>query len=188
MEKINKTNKQKFSKSWSNEIQYELEKCSLVDFYIKNYSNSCSSSLENREADYLSHFILRLIFCQTEEMRKWFVNLETDLFKLRWEVIKEFFPDELEDFITQSNLYKLHNNDDDPIYEVPWTEAVHLVRNRNVNLKAGMTLVPCSKLLTSVEGVFRKQLSMNIVLTTGALPIVDTDGRLANLMLNIDKR
>ena len=119
-------------------------------------------------------------------MRMWFVNLETDLFKFRWEVIREFFPGLLRDFIEQTNLYQRQDNSVD--YKVPWTEAVHLVRTRNVTLEDGMAIISCAQLLPSVEGVFRKELFKNTVLTTKALPSVDNDGRLATLMMNINQK
>lgn len=40
--------------------------------------------LEERRKDHYSHFILRLAFCRSEELRKKFVNSETFLFKLRY--------------------------------------------------------------------------------------------------------
>jgi DNA primase large subunit len=38
---------------------------------------------EDREKDELSHFILRMAFCHTEELRRWFLSHESMLFKYR---------------------------------------------------------------------------------------------------------
>ncbi|KAF8757031.1 DNA primase small subunit [Rhizoctonia solani] len=38
-----------------------------------------------RKRDHVSHFVLRLAFCHSEELRRRFVKAETTLFKIRWE-------------------------------------------------------------------------------------------------------
>ena len=37
-----------------------------------------------RRADRISHFILRLAFCQSPEQTKWFINQEVELFRFRF--------------------------------------------------------------------------------------------------------
>jgi len=42
-----------------------------------------------RKRDLCSHFILRLIYCKSDELRKWFINREIELFKLRWSLLSK---------------------------------------------------------------------------------------------------
>ena len=56
----------------------------LEDKYMPLHSNDAHRGYaldEERRKDHLSHYILRLGFCMTAETRKWFVHLETLLFK-----------------------------------------------------------------------------------------------------------
>jgi len=77
---------------------------------------------------------------------------------------------------------------EEKFYKVPWTEAVDLVRVRRVLIRGGMAYIPSSELLSLVVGVFRAKLSHNLVLTCRALPVLEEDTRLVNLVTNLDKR
>ncbi|CAI4938200.1 ATV_HP_G0114700.mRNA.1.CDS.1 [Saccharomyces cerevisiae] len=46
-----------------------------------------TESLEDRKKDYYSHFILRLCFCRSKELREKFVRAETFLFKIRFNML-----------------------------------------------------------------------------------------------------
>uniref|UniRef100_A0A804RKG6 DNA primase large subunit n=1 Tax=Zea mays TaxID=4577 RepID=A0A804RKG6_MAIZE len=39
---------------------------------------------ETLNKDIISHFVLRLVYCRTEELRKWFLSMETTLFRYRF--------------------------------------------------------------------------------------------------------
>lgn len=56
-----------------------------INFQITSYgAKTKESDYAARKADHISHFILRLSFCRTEELRRWFISRELDLFRLRW--------------------------------------------------------------------------------------------------------
>ncbi|KAI5965900.1 PRI2 [Candida pseudojiufengensis] len=59
--------------------------------------------VQERMKDYYSHFILRLVFCRSEELRKKFIKNETMLFKVRYNMLQ---PKEQQEFI-ELNSYKL---------------------------------------------------------------------------------
>jgi len=223
-EKQNLSGKAKFSKDWVDAITKELRETKPEDTLSKYYELADGMKtgglrvgeeayMANREKDHVSHFILRLAYCRTEELRRWFVSHETDLFRLRWSLLKENCSvDEINDFMTASGLrYKAIDSDEkerlredliasagygmsttkfneEKFYKVPWTEAVDLVRVRRVLIKGGMAYIPSSELLSLVVGVFRAKLSHNLVLTCRALPVLEDDTRLVSLVQNLDKR
>lgn len=59
--------------------------------------------IQERMKDYYSHFILRLVFCRSEELRRKFIKNETILFRIRYNIMQ---PKEQKEFI-ELNLYKL---------------------------------------------------------------------------------
>ncbi|QOU22832.1 hypothetical protein BRETT_003018 [Brettanomyces bruxellensis] len=67
-----------------------------------NTPNKESSSLfQERKKDHYSHFILRLAFCRSEELRKRFVRAETMLFKMRYQMLSV---QEQRDFVKSIDL------------------------------------------------------------------------------------
>ncbi|KAK6461884.1 eukaryotic and archaeal DNA primase, large subunit-domain-containing protein [Scheffersomyces coipomensis] len=59
---------------------------------------------QERKKDHYSHFILRLVFCRSEELRKKFIKNEGILFRIRYNLLT---PKEQEDFL-MSNSHRLH--------------------------------------------------------------------------------
>lgn len=62
--------------------------------------NGSPQQLQERKKDHYSHYILRLVFCRTEDLRKKFIKNETILFKIRYNLLQ---PKEQKDFIHVNN-------------------------------------------------------------------------------------
>ena len=55
----------------------------------------------NPSKDYISHYILRLAYCRTEDLRRWFLQQECALFQLRF---ANSDPSQIDEFMEQANL------------------------------------------------------------------------------------
>lgn len=71
--------------------------------YLPLNPNGSVNCIEERMKDHYSHFILRLVFCRSEELRKNFIKNETILFKVRYNSLQ---PKEQQEFI-ELNQYRL---------------------------------------------------------------------------------
>lgn len=77
--------------------------CYFVFFLTQiqgNLGDSEDDILMRRE-DIASHFILRLVYCRTEDLRRWLLLRELDLFKLRWHCLA---PAKRKQFLELNNL------------------------------------------------------------------------------------
>jgi len=69
-------------------------------------AGSSSSSDENKDnKDRISHYVLRMAYCQTEELRRWFLTNECLLFKLRFETAK---PSDVDRFLRDQDTLLRH--------------------------------------------------------------------------------
>ncbi|CAI5759360.1 unnamed protein product [Candida verbasci] len=96
-------------------ILIEIESCNARSKSLKEIESSIrglllkylplseNQNIEERMKDHYSHYILRLVFCRTEELRKKFIKNETILFKVRYNSLQ---PREQQEFI-ELNKYKL---------------------------------------------------------------------------------
>lgn len=67
----------------------ELRNDKSLFYYTKLLQASGSdlfneSDLKARRKDHISHFILQLAYCSSDELKKWFISREVELFKLRY--------------------------------------------------------------------------------------------------------
>ena len=150
---------------------------SIVDKYLPLRSNSSrSQSLQDeRKRDHYSHFILRLAFSATEDLRRRFSRLETALFKLRF---KDDDLIERRDFVNSLNLEweevgadekrefgtelaaasGMKKGEDQDWFKVDWERVPELVEQRRVLLKRGKAYVPQMEQMSLVVAEFTKRL------------------------------
>ncbi|CAA0826612.1 Probable DNA primase large subunit [Striga hermonthica] len=110
--------------------------------------------------DIISHFVLRLVYCRQEELRKWFLSMETALFRYRFQFQA---PDVQREIMAEFDLpYKAVNSAE---YEVPFEQVPDLVASRRVFILKGYAYVAMSQVVSLLVTQYRSYLSKALVLT-----------------------
>jgi len=161
--------------------------------------------------DNLSHYILRLAHCRTEEMRQWFLKQEIQLFRFRFE---QQTPGEVDSFLRRANLKFEQITEEEKsnfevqlrrvfastrvkgdaafdlklYFRVPFEEATMMIKRRQVFVHGGYAFVPRDRVLELVVTRFRMRLSKSLALANKLWPRVATDVRIAPLLKNIGKQ
>ncbi|CAH8869455.1 unnamed protein product [Trichobilharzia szidati] len=152
---------------------------------------ACSSSIKNAKEDIrkdiISHFILQVAYCRSEDLRRWFIQQEVDLFRFRFlnernssthgpEIISKFLHENHLHFthMSESERQNLQNylvagtatpgidSNTTAFYKVHFTEVPELVRSRRVFIQGGYAFVPDPDLVSLVVSSFRTCLSRNL--------------------------
>ncbi|KAK5995910.1 putative DNA primase large subunit [Cladobotryum mycophilum] len=181
----------------------------LLDKYLALDSNSSSSTklFAQRQKDHYSHFILRLAFASTEDLRRRFTRVETMLFRMRfnsddlnertafvsgldldwWEPVtedeKSMYGAELAAMVSG----KKGNIEDETWFKVDWERVPDLIEGRRVFLKAGKAYVPGREQSSMVVAEFTTRLERQLELTARALPKLDEDDRLTPILNHLSK-
>ncbi|XP_068423966.1 DNA primase large subunit [Clinocottus analis] len=186
----------------SDQYTRKLDSESKALHFVYRPDTDDKKSQTGQRKDYISHFILRLAYCQTEDLRRWFIQQEVDLFRYRFNNLDS--KQKLE-FLHKNNLQydtisvedkkilqdKLVSSsytvsgvkvEDQDFYKVPFQDALDLVRTRKVYLKAGYAYIPHQDIVTIVINDFRTRLSKALALTARSLPAVHSDERLQPLL------
>ena len=136
--------------------------------------------LNDPNIDSYSHFILRLSYCQNEELRRWFLRFECKLFQHRllqlsqtqlassvksYASLAPIAKDQKE--LLMPLLLQLYNPTEAAtmsLYAVPFTQALELVAKRQVIIQRGKVYVPDSKVYPILVAKFRMELSKSLAL------------------------
>lgn len=166
----------------------------LLEKYLRldhNSSNSSQLAIQ-RQKDHYSHFILRLAFASTEDLRRRFTRVETMLFRLRlgaedakdrnrfveslnldWEMVSEDEKRALAaELAAASNYGRKGPPEDETWCKVDWERVPDLVEGRRVFLKAGKAYVPSKEQSSMVLAEFTSRLekALEVRMTTGCAP------------------
>jgi DNA primase large subunit len=156
----------------------------------------------DKDKDKLSHFVLRIAYCSTEDLRRWLMQQETALFKYRFdqltfEDVNSFFhnhkisfeevpADEVDELTPE--LMKIHKEVAGTIYKIPFEQALSLVQARRVYLRAGWAFVPRTELSSIVVAQFRAHLSKELALTFRNLQSMRRDSRVQPIINSLSKQ
>ncbi|XP_037491591.1 probable DNA primase large subunit isoform X2 [Jatropha curcas] len=161
----------------------EMEKL-VKDLWKVNMKHSQASEVLNK--DVISHFVLRLAYCRTEDLRKWFLSMETALFRNRFRLLtaeaqRALFAEfglpykavpgaEIEG--VKEKLVQVARSIGQPIpssdaiyYKVPFEEVPELVAGRRVFICKGYAYVAMNQVVSLVVTQFRSLLSKTLILT-----------------------
>lgn len=151
-----------------------------------NTSSSAGSQDENlkleRKKDHYSHFILRLAFSSTEDLRRRFARIESALFRLRfqnddarerqtfveslqldWEVVSEEEKKALgADLQNATPGLKRPDVEEGGWFKVDFETVPELVEGRRVFLKAGKAYVPVREQMSMVLAGFNARLDKGL--------------------------
>ncbi|KAM0935920.1 putative DNA primase large subunit, eukaryotic/archaeal [Dioscorea sansibarensis] len=139
---------------------------------------------EARNKDIISHFILRLVYCRTEDLRNWFLSAETTLFRCRFRrespetqrmLMAEFdFPykalshadfEAVKDKLVQVSRSIGLSSNESVFFKMPFEEVSDLVSSRKVFLLKGYAYVATSQVSSPVTKQFCRILSKALELT-----------------------
>ena len=164
----------------------------LLQKWLPLYSNTSSPSgaadprlrLE-RQKDHYSHFILRLAFSSTEDLRRRFARIESSLFRLRFQNDKNDDAREKQAFIAsldfdweivgeeeRRNLApqlaalmpsaRKGEGEEGGWFKVDWERVPELVEGRRVFVKSGKAYVPTREQLSMVLSEFGARLEKSL--------------------------
>nr|XP_058934112.1 DNA primase large subunit isoform X2 [Kogia breviceps] len=186
----------KGSEQYKSKLEAELRKLKF------SYRENLEDEYEPRRRDHISHFILRLAYCQSEELRRWFIQQEMDLLRFRFSILPK---DKIQSFLKESHLQFEAISDEEKtlreqdimasshclggvqlelesVYKIPFADALDLFRGRKVYLENGFAYVPLKDIVAIILNEFRTKLSKALALTARSLPAVQSDERLQPLL------
>jgi len=196
------------------EFRREMDRVSSE--HMRMRTGHTKEAMEDRRKDHVSHFILRLAYCRSEDLRSWFLRQECALFRYRFELEsrkdKEAFLKTLDiewKVVSQEDKMTMRAElescaiwtaksagvqsvkefvENETYFEVAFQKVPDLVSRRSVLLRRGKAYVPMTEQISLVMDEFKARLSKALEATAKALPRMDEDERLKPVLLNVEKQ
>ena len=173
----------------------------ILDNHLPLDSNSTGSTklFAQRQKDHYSHFILRLAFSSTEDLRRRFSRVETMLFRMRfntdeltersefvtglnldwWEPVsdseKREYASELADMLSSGR--RMGVPDSDTWFKVDWDRVPDLVEQRRVFLKAGKAFVPGREQSSMIVSEFTSRLDRQLEVGSHLPRVIESEDK-----------
>lgn len=207
LEQASSKNLRIMTREWQEEVHAEMNHEHLKPYLRLCDGHGTSEATKNadlpaRRRDYISHFILRLAYCRSQDLRRWFISRELELFKLKFSKLS---PPEIRKFLDVNKLdYKpigeeeksdikdgLHestaslgaqNVDNLDFYCVPFTEVPELIRSRRCFVKSGLAYVCTADFVSIIAGLQENYIENGLALAARFLPEIENDQRIVNLL------
>ncbi|GMH74598.1 hypothetical protein TrLO_g4236 [Triparma laevis f. longispina] len=180
----------------------------VVSLQLPSGGSNQSQKSYNEKRDLASHFILRLAYCRTEELRRWLLTQELALFKFRLEDLEKRGGKDMTLFMrsAQISFDKISHDEKNGMqselrfnmsyrdfeassfYKIPFAEAVDLIGRRLVHVRGGYAYVPGGKLVSIICARFRSHLSRSLAKASASFSHVSSDTRIGPLLKNMNKQ
>ncbi|KAJ2126172.1 DNA primase subunit pri2 [Coemansia sp. RSA 720] len=157
--------------------------------------------MAERRKDHVSHFILRLAFSRTEELRSWFLRYECALLKHRF---READSSERQELLLSARLQLAlispSTREDvlgsaasfytaqEQLFEVDFERVLDLVSRSQVVLRAGKAYVPQAEVAALLVHEYRQRLTRTLAVCAKALPQMGEDERLVPVLQNLSNQ
>ena len=143
--------------------------------------------LDAKMKDCLSHFVVRLAYCRSAELRNWLLSQEMALFKWRFQntllsseqatfvrtcgdlgqdcqvVTRDEFQKYRDDLFTATRTTEETASNADYFYKIKFEHVTDLLRRRQVLMRGGWAFVHRDRIVGMLAGIFRTRLNKALV-------------------------
>ncbi|KAJ1642670.1 DNA primase subunit pri2 [Coemansia erecta] len=174
-----------------------------LDKHLPMQSNRARAAarqvISQRRKDHVSHFILRLAFSRTEELRGWFLRQESALLRHRF---READTAERAELLAAAKLQARHLMPEardaqlgsaasafygaqEAVYEVDFERVPDLVARAQVIVRDGHAFVAAGDVAALLVNEFREMLARSLAVCARALPQLGEDERLLPVLQSL---